>query len=612
MFRNYFRFQHRSHWTFTCIIALFIALSFSVSLAQDGDPSYTLRGLAERTDFHIGAAVYTYHLSTEGHGDTLAREFNMLTPENEAKTCELQPQQGTFNFTRLDRLVKFAEDNDMTIRGHTLMWHQCVPTWLENGPFTREEAIEALRYHIMTVVGRYKGRIAAWDVANEGIADGSGGIRETPWQRWIGDDYMEIAFQFAHEADPDALLFYNDYGAEGMNGKSNEIYEMVSDWVARDIPIHGVGLQAHFSVGSVNPTQIAENIQRIGDLGLQVHITEADVRYTGETTDDILRLQAADYYKLLDTCLNIEACTAFVVWGVSDNFSWLRDDNLGFFSNPTVEALLFDEAYQPKPAYFALLDLLARRAGVTSLMTDAQVDEMLGRVTIEVEIPEPTKSDAAQLAPDSVEGTIYYAAYPVTITLDGDTGDWANIPRVTVDSGSMLPPNHDTSMTFAAAADDTHLYLLAEVKDSSLIYGTHEPASGWYEEDSVEFYINGTGDLSLTAYQEGIAQIGILAANITAPEAPIIGGSNSGASQVTVSAVQTEDGYLIEASVPLETSVWSITPEHLGEIGFQAHLNGASVDNRDTKLIWSSLDTLDQSWNNPSVFGKLIFWDVSQ
>lgn len=605
-------FRNRTLSIFAAIITTLIALSVGITSAQDTEDSYTLRGLAERTNFHFGAAVYTYHLNEEKHGETLSREFNMLTPENEAKTCELQPSPNTFNFSRLDRLVAFAEEHDMTIRGHTLMWHQCVPAWLENGPFTREEAIEALRYHIYTVVGRYQGRIAAWDVANEGIADGAGGLRETQWRRWIGDDYMELAFQFAHEADPDALLFYNDYGAESMNNKANQIYEMVSDWVARDIPIHGVGMQAHFTVGDVNESQIAENIQRISDLGLQVHITEADVRYAGETTDDILRRQAADYYKLLSACLGNEACTAFVIWGVTDQFTWLRDSNLGFFENPTVEPLLFDTEYEPKPAYFALLDLLARRAGVTSLMTDAQVDEMLGRVEVTVDLPEATKSDPDQLAPDSAAGQAYYAAYPVTITLDGETDDWDNIPRVTVDTGTLIPANHDTALTFAAAADDTHLYLLAEVTDSSLIYGTHDPAAAWYEEDSVEFYINATGDLAAIAYEPGIAQIAILAANITNPDAPIIGGTNSASSEIDVTAIETEDGYLIEASIPLTTSAWTITPEHLAEIGFQAHVNGASTENRDTKLIWSMYDVSDQSWNNPSLFGKLIFWDVSQ
>jgi hypothetical protein len=211
-----------------------------------------------------------------------------------------------------------------------------------------------------------------------------------------------------------------------------------------------------------------------------------------------------------------------------------------------------------------------------------------------------------------VPGTVYYAAFPVTIKLDGETDDWTNVPRVTIDSGPMLPANHDTTMTFAVAADDTHIYFLAEVKDSNLVYGKHDPQSEWYQEDSVEFYINATGDLSLSSYKQGVTQIGILAANISKPEAPIIGGGNSSSSQVEVFAVETDDGYRVEAAVPLATNVWSIQPEHLGKLGFQAHLNGSSAENRDTKLIWSVYDTQDQSWTNPSVFGQLVFWDVNQ
>src|SRR5690606_13470624 len=125
-----------------------------------------------------------------------------------------------FNFTRADEIVDFAEDNEMSIHGHTLVWHSCTPAWIEKGDFPREEAIAYLRDYIFTVVGRYQGRINVWDVVNEGLAD-SGAIRETPWHRLIGDDYIEMAFQFAHEADPNARLFYNDYGIEGIGPKSD-------------------------------------------------------------------------------------------------------------------------------------------------------------------------------------------------------------------------------------------------------------------------------------------------------------------------------------------------------------------------------------------------------
>jgi endo-1,4-beta-xylanase len=592
------------------ILTAFVIFGLRLTTAQDAE--YTLRDLAALNRLYIGAAVYTRHLDDPIHAETLSREFNMLTPENEAKACEVQRQLGAFDFRRFDRLMAFAEENDMVVRGHTLVWHTCAPGWLVPGLYTREEAINLLRDHIMTVVGRYQGRIAMWDVVNEGIAESGGGLRDTPWRQLIGDDYIELAFRFAHEADPDALLFYNDYGAEGMNAKADAVYELVRDFVERGVPIDGVGLQAHFTLNSIDNDAIAENIQRIGELGLQVQITEMDVRFMGESTETILQQQAADYYAVMDVCLSSPYCTAFVTWGVSDRFTWLRDDNLGFFENQAVAPLLFDDDYQPKPAYFALVDLLAERAGLSSVLDDDQIIAPPEAAANTVEIPEPTRSDPAQLAPDSVAGTVYYAPFPVTITLDGETGDWANVPRVTIDSGPLLPPDHDTAMTFAAAADDTYLYFLADVQDSQLVYGTHDAASEWYLEDSVEFYINATGESDLASYRPGVAQIGIAAANINTTDEPLIGGGNSSGLDVEVTAVETEGGYVIEAAVPLVTDVWQIQPEHLGSLGFQAHLNGSSGTDRDTKLIWSVYDTQDQSWTNPSLFGELIFWDATQ
>jgi GH35 family endo-1,4-beta-xylanase len=602
--------------TSVIVLLLVIALLSGVGLTGAQETAYSLRGFADQNGVYIGAAVYASHLQDPVHRETLSREFNMLTPENEAKACEVQARRGVFDFRHFDELVAFAEANNMVIHGHTLLWHQCMPEWLESGEFDREEAIQIMRDHIMTVVGRYKGRIAIWDVVNEAIADDGSGLRDTPWRSMIGDDYIELAFQFAHEADPDALLFYNDYGAEGLNSKSDAVYALVQDLVERGIPIHGVGLQMHITVGDTAqngklPADVlAQNIQRLGELGLEVQITEMDVGYLGETSKEILQQQAADYYRVMDTCLNSEYCTALIIWGVADHFSWLRYRESS--RTPDVEPLLFDSKYKPKPAYFALLDVLARRAGATSLLSDEQVEAMLQGPDFDVDVPEPVKSDPAQLAPDSVPGVIYYAPFSVPITLDGDTGDWANVPRVTIDSGPMLLADNDTVMTFAVAADETHLYFLAEVQDSKLVYGTHEPGSGWYEEDSVEFYLNTTGDLDLSSYKPGVVQIAFLAANITQPDEPIIAGGNSKDAQADVIAIETEDGYLVEASVPLVTNVWSIEPEHQGVLGFQAHLNGSSAIDRDTKLIWSVYDTQDQSWTNPSVFGQLIFWDVTQ
>jgi endo-1,4-beta-xylanase len=218
--------------------------------AVSQEAPYTLRELAERRGFFIGAAAWTDHLDVPEHAAILAREFNMLTPEHEAKHCMVEWQRGQYDFRAADRLVAFAEEHDMAIHGHTLVWHSCMPSWIQPRAYTRDEAIGLMRDFIKTMVGRYAGRIEIWDVVNEAIADGGGGLRETPWMSLIGEDYIELAFQFAHEADPDAKLFYNDYGIEFMNGKSDATYELVSDLLERGIPIHGVGLQAHFDVGN--------------------------------------------------------------------------------------------------------------------------------------------------------------------------------------------------------------------------------------------------------------------------------------------------------------------------------------------------------------------------
>lgn len=593
---------------FLHVVFILIVGSLTV-IAQDDYPS--LRDLADLNNLDIGAAVHSYQLDIADHAATLGSQFNFLTHEHEAKPCALQSQQGVFDFRAMDEITNFAEANNMGIHGHTLVWHQCTQDWVIQGDFPREEAIQYLRDYIMTVVGRYQGRINIWDVVNEYIQDDDATIRETPWQRLIGDDYIDLAFQFAHEADPNAKLFYNDYGIEGMGGKANVAYEMVSGMLDRGIPIHGIGLQGHFTVGAINEQSIRDNVERFGELGLEVHFTELDVRFQGEPTVATMQQLARDYHTLMRICLDSDACTTYIVWGVTDQFTWLRNENLGFFNNPEVAPLLFDDQYQPKLAYFALLDLLAERAGEDPILTDQQRIALFGSDENELEIPDPTYSDPDQLPPDSIAGRIYYAPYPVTISLDGNVDDWTNIPQVTLEDGSLIPDDNDTSMSFAVAADDTHLYFLADVMDSTVVYGNYG-TDEWYREDSIEFYLNTTGDLEASTYANGIVQMGFMAANIAEDDQSLLGGINSGDAEVSFVVIKTDDGYRVEAAVPLVNDVWNIEPSHESVLGFQAHLNGSSADDRDTKLIWSVFDTQDQSWQNPSLFGQLIFWDIDQ
>ena len=317
-------------------------------------PALSLRSLAQARGIQIGAAVAAGPLRSEPlYAQTLAREFSMLTPENAMKFGPLHPGRERYDFSDADAIVDFAEAHDMRVRGHTLVWHNQLPPWLTAGKWTREELIEILREHIMTVVGHYRGRVVAWDVVNEAVAD-DGSLRDTIWLRGIGPQYIDMAFRWAHEADPDALLFYNDYGGEGRGRKSDAIYALVKDLLQRGVPIHGVGLQMHVALGwHPKPQDVAANMERLAALGLEVHITEMDVRIKSPATEEELAAQARIYRDMLEVCLSAENCKAFVLWGFTDRHSWIPQFFRGWGSG-----LIFDSSYQPKPAYDALMDVL--------------------------------------------------------------------------------------------------------------------------------------------------------------------------------------------------------------------------------------------------------------
>ena len=307
-----------------------------------------LRKIAEEHDMLIGAAVEPKHLKNPQYAELLAGQFNYLTPENRMKWSFIHPEKDRYDFNGGDTLLEFAEAHDMNVRGHALVWHNQNPEWLDKGNWTKEELLGVLEDHIKTVVGHYKGRVYAWDVVNEAL-DGSF-LRETLWQKTIGPEYLEKAFRWAHEADPDTKLYLNDYSVEDLNMKSNAMYELVKDLLERGVPIHGVGLQFHLELE--NPPDfpgVYANIKRFVQLGLDVDVTELDIRIRDEVTDDKLFLQAQQYKTLMEIALAFPECGVFTTWGFTDAHSWVP----GFFSNAG-SALLFDKSYNPKPAFYEL------------------------------------------------------------------------------------------------------------------------------------------------------------------------------------------------------------------------------------------------------------------
>ncbi|WP_454193823.1 endo-1,4-beta-xylanase [Paenibacillus sp. Marseille-Q7038] len=321
--------------------------------------------------FQIGAAVSPIKLETQG--SLLAYHFNSITAENEMKFESLHPQEDEYTFRDADVIAAFAKKQGMALRGHTLVWHNQTPDWLfENetgGLAERDVLLARLRSHIQTVVGRYKDVIYSWDVVNEVISDDAGDenafLRPSKWLDIAGEDFIAKAFEFAHEADPQALLFYNDYN-ESHPHKRERIYRLVRSLLDQGVPIHGVGLQAHWNLYDPSLDDIRAAIERYAQLGLQLQLTELDVsvfRFEDRRTDlahptqDMLELQAARYESIFRVLHEYrEHISAVTFWGAADDYTWLDDFPVRGRKN---WPFLFDEAQRPKEAYQRVARIVA-------------------------------------------------------------------------------------------------------------------------------------------------------------------------------------------------------------------------------------------------------------
>ena len=312
------------------------------------------------------------------------REFNAISPENILKWESVHPRPGEYAFAGPDQYVAFGEANRMFVVGHTLVWHNQTPAWVfrdaAGQPASRDTLVARLRDHIHTVVGRYRGRIKGWDVVNEALNE-DGTLRQTPWLRIIGEEYLAMAFRFAREADPAVELYYNDYSLENPAKRAGAV-ALVRKLQQQGVPIHGVGLQGHHKMNW--PTFAAEDstIQAFADLGLKVMITELDIdvlpQATQNRTADVtlnVQAQASTYDPfragLPDSVQQAlarryagffavylkhrEAITRVTFWGIADGDSWLNDWPMRGRTN---HPLLFDRSHRPKPAYDAVIRAL--------------------------------------------------------------------------------------------------------------------------------------------------------------------------------------------------------------------------------------------------------------
>jgi endo-1,4-beta-xylanase len=368
----------KTHFTLIGIVGIGLLAGVSAGFAA-GDavahPPTTLKE-AYRNDFLIGVAINQKQFSDEDQrGDPIIKaQFDAISPENVLKWESVHPEPDQYDFAGSDRYVEFGEKNHMAIIGHTLVWHNQTPRWLfqdTNGnSVTRDVLLERMRDHIQTVVGRYKGRIKIWDVVNEALQN-DGKLRKSQWEKIIGDDYIEKAFQYAHEADPDAILRYNDYSLEN-EPKRNGAIALIKKLQAEGIPVTAIGLQDHVQMDWPTMEQEDATISAFARLGLKVMITELDVnvlggKRTAEITEMAHQGSSNVYTNGLPPAVQQELAKRYAdlfgvyvkhhddislvtFWGVTDGDSWLN--MRGRVNHP----LLFDRAGQPKPAFDAVLE----------------------------------------------------------------------------------------------------------------------------------------------------------------------------------------------------------------------------------------------------------------
>ena len=338
-------------------------------------------------DFMIGAALNRRQIFEEdARGAEIVRtHFNSITPENALKWALVHPEPDRYDFTAPDRLVEFGQKHGMFIVGHTLVWHNQTPRWVfeneKKQPLDRDALLKRLREHIFTVVGRYKGRIKGWDVVNEALNQ-DGSMRQSPWFKIIGEDYLVKAFQFAREADPTAELYYNDYDLELPLKRAGAV-ELVKKLKAAGVSISGVGLQNHNLMDWPSAADESATIAAFANLGLKVHITELDVDVLPRTTkpgadyavnvtvtpqlnpyvdglpDTMQTALARRYAELFEVYRkHRDVIERVTFWGVADGDSWLNNWPMRGRTN---YPLLFDRLSKPKPAFAAVINTAARR-----------------------------------------------------------------------------------------------------------------------------------------------------------------------------------------------------------------------------------------------------------
>lgn len=387
---------------------------YIVDWTADYDDPTPLRDYAKAAGKSIGVAVPVWKFNLSNMNDaktsTVATQFNLVEAENEMKIDATEPSRNNFSLGSARQLTGFADAHGMDVRGHTLVWHQQVPGWISqdgkknNHNWTKEQLTEIMQGHINGVAGGLKGSIREWDVVNECLDDDQSVVWSNPdaytlrssvWYNVIGEEFLVKAFQMAHEADPEAKLFINDYGVEFMGDpKAEAYYNLVKKLVEQGAPIQGVGFQCHLTTGQLNAKRLKDNLRRYADLGLEVAVTELDIAQYNPNDSNAARIQAEDYCAAVMAALSLENCRTVLVWGLCDPDSWRQN-------NP----LMYDGGVKPKEAYYAV------HAALRALANRTDVEELDGSLAKEVAATEYYNLQGVRVGADAkgmlIKRTVY-------------------------------------------------------------------------------------------------------------------------------------------------------------------------------------------------------------
>lgn len=343
----------------------------------------TARYWADMIGKSIGVCVNPDQLNDARVGQTIYRNFNLVVGENAMKFDATEGSRNNFNFNQGDQIVNWALKHNMAVRGHTLAWHSQTSQWVHNTEYSKEEMFAILKNHIFKVVGHWKGKIREWDVVNECLAENVGrgvgqgyqlrSADESVWYRRCGEAFIDSAFVWAHQADPDAILYLNDYNighwgnGHYENGKTHAIYNLAKRLKDSGIPIHGVGMQMHTSISGLQVDQIEETVKQFAAIGLKCIITELDMPGSKPSSDAEQKTQATKYAGLASIICRYDNAPSMVVWGIADNRSWLDDSEK---SKP----LLFTGEFEAKPSYISTRDMFRTQAERITGIEDIEDD----------------------------------------------------------------------------------------------------------------------------------------------------------------------------------------------------------------------------------------------